>query len=357
MSTPHSYQRFVKDPPLFGPIYWSVIHSLPFGFDEDEDLSVYPWSDIFMGICKSLPCGGCVVNCFRHHQALNFSVIKTRKNLFDFTVQFHNMVNAITGKDILTEKEAEENLLLLWKDVYGITHLNDVPTFFCREFFLVLYLGAIGSKKMVFEQITDSPDGVVKHKQELKATEEEKKEYISRVKTLMQISPMRKKIDMTGMEEIFKIHEEKLDYIIDARILILDLYNLIAPSYSVPQITLSELHQTVDHHLPQKTVLEVFKRNAELDKLRSQVRTLELEKTNEEKKMNQMLEKTNELKASSQKIEDSNELTYMISFYILLGVIISYMIFRVIIFKLNSVIPEQKHKKPLSIINTEYNRL
>lgn len=91
------------DPKIWGPEFWFVIHTTSLGYPESpklEDKKHY--KEFYESLKNILPCEECRNNYSNHlrEDPLTSKVLKSRKNLFLWTVKIHNKVNKANGKKI-----------------------------------------------------------------------------------------------------------------------------------------------------------------------------------------------------------------------------------------------------------------
>jgi len=84
-------------PKIWGPSAWAFIHLIPLA--ETDTFNPSDYQAFFQSLPKVLPCQAC-----RNHLQENLSKLpsitslKTKRELFDWTVKLHNLVNKITNK-------------------------------------------------------------------------------------------------------------------------------------------------------------------------------------------------------------------------------------------------------------------
>lgn len=96
-------------PTIWGKYMWMSIHLIALGYPtnptQEEKESYYAY---FNDLYKVIPCVICSQNYVRHLSEipLDDNVLKSRNNLFDWTVKLHNTVNEMLGKKVISREHA-----------------------------------------------------------------------------------------------------------------------------------------------------------------------------------------------------------------------------------------------------------
>lgn len=97
-------------PSEWGKYFWTCLHLTALGYPETpsfEEREIYHKFMTLFG--KILPCSKCRINFERHILELPIDVyLFSRQQLFDWTVQMHNIVNRELGKPEWTYEQAWE---------------------------------------------------------------------------------------------------------------------------------------------------------------------------------------------------------------------------------------------------------
>lgn len=109
-------------PPSWGPHVWRVVHLFAYmyklkpGNDESAQQREDAYAGFFENLCTMLPCPGCEMHCKEKFKTLPPPVRGTQgtNELFEWSVNFHNMVNKATGKAEYPLDRAEQD----FKDQY-----------------------------------------------------------------------------------------------------------------------------------------------------------------------------------------------------------------------------------------------
>ena len=100
----------MTSPKVWGKHFWYTFHIVALAYPERptrEDMQVY--KEFYINFGKVLPCKKCTQHYSQHLLQLPVSnSLGSRKDLFAWTVQFHNIVNQWTGKAIWNTEYAEE---------------------------------------------------------------------------------------------------------------------------------------------------------------------------------------------------------------------------------------------------------
>lgn len=100
-------------PKLWGKYAWPFLHMVTMAYPEnptEEDKKNY--RRFFHDLTHVLPCSTCGNNLKGHLKKypLTDEVLASRKNLTDWLIDIHNVVNHYTGKPVLTNQEAMTEL-------------------------------------------------------------------------------------------------------------------------------------------------------------------------------------------------------------------------------------------------------
>ena len=87
-----------KDPSIWGPQLWSVLHSLP-----ESAKSLEKLKNCLQNLC--LPCQACQSHYDEYLSENPASLIGTRTEAFDWIFNLHNEVNTRLGKPRVERKE------------------------------------------------------------------------------------------------------------------------------------------------------------------------------------------------------------------------------------------------------------
>lgn len=99
------------DPQVWGPAFWFILHNGSSRYPEKEASPVWKESmrGFILGIPVMIPCEICADHARAHIEA-NWNnldeIVSNRKNLFNFFVDMHNMVNKRYGKPIMSHEDA-----------------------------------------------------------------------------------------------------------------------------------------------------------------------------------------------------------------------------------------------------------
>lgn len=102
-------------PDIWGPCTWTFIHLIVLA-EKENDVShrVVYYKELFTLLQELLPCDKCKKHLKENMELLkNIETIKTKRELFDWTTNLHNMVNKLNGKHEYTLDES----FALWSDI------------------------------------------------------------------------------------------------------------------------------------------------------------------------------------------------------------------------------------------------
>lgn len=90
----------MTSPENWGKHYWYVIHLTALAYPDTPSMNeVSTYKAFYENFGNILPCKRCRANYKRHLQELPIDkALSSRRELFDWTVQLHNIVNQETGK-------------------------------------------------------------------------------------------------------------------------------------------------------------------------------------------------------------------------------------------------------------------
>lgn len=91
-------------PPLWGPAFWEVIHTLSVTSYASKNGSV-PFVTILQKMLKSLPCPSCSAHATAYMEVNPIPETKDVSARIDWGIQFHNEVNKRLGKKTFSLKE------------------------------------------------------------------------------------------------------------------------------------------------------------------------------------------------------------------------------------------------------------
>lgn len=96
-------------PTIWGKYMWMSIHLIALGYPNNpsqEDKNAY--YTYFNELHKVIPCVACSNNYLQHisDMPLTETVLSSRKNLFDWTIDLHNVVNKMLGKEVISKEHA-----------------------------------------------------------------------------------------------------------------------------------------------------------------------------------------------------------------------------------------------------------
>lgn len=100
------------DPQVWGPAFWFILHNGSARYPEKASpLWKESMRGFILGMPAMIPCEVCADHARAHIEA-NWNrldeIVNGRKNLFNFFVDMHNMVNKRYGKPIMSHEDAYE---------------------------------------------------------------------------------------------------------------------------------------------------------------------------------------------------------------------------------------------------------
>ena len=110
------------DPEIWGPGTWLFIHSIAINYPEvPNSMERKDMYNFFTTLAQVIPCTKCKDNYIKHLNMLPLSShLDNRNDLFNWTVEMHNMVNLELGKPVISTDEA----IKIYKDLYLNKELN-----------------------------------------------------------------------------------------------------------------------------------------------------------------------------------------------------------------------------------------
>lgn len=95
-------------PSVWGPFFWHTIHITALGYPKDPSYSDKKAAkEFYESLAQLLPCPICREHYATHLQKMPLTPhLDRREDLFKWTVQLHNEVNASLGKPRVTEAES-----------------------------------------------------------------------------------------------------------------------------------------------------------------------------------------------------------------------------------------------------------
>lgn len=96
-------------PTIWGKYMWMSIHLIALGYPNNptqEEKNAY--HSYFSDLHKVIPCAACSNNYLQHisEMPLTDKVLSSRNNIFDWTVDLHNLVNNMLGKKVISKEHA-----------------------------------------------------------------------------------------------------------------------------------------------------------------------------------------------------------------------------------------------------------
>ena len=99
-----------NDPSVFGPPLWFSLHNASAYYPaKASTLHAERMKHVILGIPVLIPCETCkehATNYIEQHKHKLIDICKTKKDLFEFFVDFHNFVNKRLGKKVISYEEA-----------------------------------------------------------------------------------------------------------------------------------------------------------------------------------------------------------------------------------------------------------
>lgn len=95
-------------PELWGQYLWKSIHFIALGYPDnpsEQELQAYKY--FYSNLWQVIPCLKCANNYKRHLEELPIDdFLTSKKDLFEWTVNLHNIVNKELGKPIMSKEIA-----------------------------------------------------------------------------------------------------------------------------------------------------------------------------------------------------------------------------------------------------------
>ncbi len=108
------------DPKVFGPGTWTVTHILGLVSDEGGRKNDYRFFSLYVyRMVHALPCAKCRRHAVRYLNKHPTPTAESFASMFEWSVEFHNVVNKKLGKPILTVDQCRQiysNTELILKD-------------------------------------------------------------------------------------------------------------------------------------------------------------------------------------------------------------------------------------------------
>lgn len=96
------------EPSLWGPYFWTTFHFIASGYDNNPNPSIkLTMKNFIQSIPVLLPCRKCQDHAFDFLRCFNLNkVVESRKDLFTFFFNFHNVVNKRLKKPLMLMEDA-----------------------------------------------------------------------------------------------------------------------------------------------------------------------------------------------------------------------------------------------------------
>lgn len=103
----HTFNRMKIPPAVWGPLFWHTIHIVAIGYPKNPSYAdKRAAKEFFESLCFLIPCPVCREHYQRNLEKHPISPhLDRRDDLFKWTIELHNEVNAILGKTRLLEAE------------------------------------------------------------------------------------------------------------------------------------------------------------------------------------------------------------------------------------------------------------
>jgi hypothetical protein len=104
----------MTSPDNWGKHFWYVIHLTALAYPDTPSINeVATYKSFYETYGKILPCKKCRANYKRHLEELPIeNALSSRRELFNWTVQLHNIVNQDTGKGITWDSSYAESFFI-----------------------------------------------------------------------------------------------------------------------------------------------------------------------------------------------------------------------------------------------------
>ena len=95
-------------PQIWGSYLWKSIHFIALGYpDNPKEDDVRNYHTFYSNLWKVIPCVKCATNYKRHLEELPLDAhLISKKKLFEWTINMHNIVNKELGKPIMSKEAA-----------------------------------------------------------------------------------------------------------------------------------------------------------------------------------------------------------------------------------------------------------
>lgn len=96
-------------PKVWGPPIWRAVHYIALGYPDNPDAEHrLHYKEFFSNLWRVIPCSKCAMNYKRHLTELPpiDHFLECSRNLFQYTVALHNMVNTELGKPTMEVEQA-----------------------------------------------------------------------------------------------------------------------------------------------------------------------------------------------------------------------------------------------------------
>lgn len=136
---------------IWGPHLWFILHTITINYPlkpTEDDKKNY--KNFFLSLEKVIPCNICKKNYKRHIKEIPIDdKLNSRKDLFEWMVDMHNVVNGETGKKILSYKNVinkyedayeKKNILEIDFDKEDTKHNNKIKITFDRILIIVIII-------------------------------------------------------------------------------------------------------------------------------------------------------------------------------------------------------------------------
>lgn len=125
-------------PKIWGPYTWKFIHATTLDYPENpskEDMENY--KNFYTQLQYVLPCGKCRNNLRDHLKSfpLTDEALANRSNLFNWSVDLHNIVNYHTGKPMISYDKAKSLV-----EKYTTVKKNNMTWYIVGIIFLLIIL-------------------------------------------------------------------------------------------------------------------------------------------------------------------------------------------------------------------------
>lgn len=129
------------NPNIWGPHAWAFLHLMPLSENDTISEDRLKQYDIFYKtLTYLLPCSSCRSHLEKNLAEMpSITSIKNKRDLFNWTVDLHNMVNKSTGKKV----EDVEKMYKLWTDIsLGKKNINNkyCYTYYLKYILFILFI-------------------------------------------------------------------------------------------------------------------------------------------------------------------------------------------------------------------------